>query len=481
MRKEKDHVFKGNGIQVLFLKTLAVGMGDRTISRGGRIMYFKRKAYARLLTWKELYADSYAVLLEGARRVGKSTIAERFAANEYKSYLLIDFSNTTVEITDCFSDIHDLDLFFLRLQALTGVNLYPHESVIIFDEIQLFPKARQAIKHLVKDGRYHYIETGSLISIHKNVKDILIPSEEMKIQIYPMDYEEFCDAAGKNYQMMEHLFVLGKSVGQQVNRKLMRDLRIYMAVGGMPQAVEAYVNGKNFSVIDQVKRQIIQLYEDDFKKIDNSGRISALYHAIPAQLSRDVRRYRISAALDKRKTLKEEELLYDLIDSRTVLPCYNAADPGASLPLTKNLDSYKLYIADTGLFVTLLFIDRPVPENELYAKLLSDKLPANLGYLYENLVAQMLAAQGRELYYHTWEKEGSTHYYEIDFLIPEGAKVSAVEVKSSGTGKHESLTEFRKRYSKHVKNCYILSQKDLDTKDGLNYLPVYMAGFLAQA
>lgn len=350
-------------------------------------MYFKRKAYDELLNWKKNYADKYAVLLEGARRVGKSTIAERFAVNEYKSYILIDFSNASGEEIACFDDIHDLDLFFLRLQAVRGVNLYAHESVVIFDEVQLFPKARQAIKHLVKDGRYHYIETGSLISIKKNVKNILIPSEEMRIPVYPMDYEEFCDAVKNNYDLLKQIYDTNKSLGQQVNRKLMRDIRIYMAVGGMPQAVEAYVDGKNFSMIDQIKRQIIRLYEDDFKRLDPSGKLSAIYHSIPAQLSRDMKRYRLSSATGMRKTAKDENLIFDLIDSKTVLPSYNVTDPRVSLSLTKNLDSYKLYIADTGLFITLMFIDRPSAENEIYAKLLSDKLPANLGYLYENLIA----------------------------------------------------------------------------------------------
>ncbi|MCD7832972.1 MAG: DUF4143 domain-containing protein [Lachnospiraceae bacterium] len=363
-------------------------------------------------------------------------------------------------------------------QAITGISLYEHESVLIFDEVQLFPKARQAIKQLVKYGKYHYIETGSLISIKKNVKNILIPSEEMRIPVYPMDYEEFCDAAGGNYSLLKTLFDSKKSIGQQVNRTLMRDVRKYMAVGGMPQAVEAYVAGENFAMIDQVKRQIIYLYEEDFKKIDASGRLSAMYHAIPAQLSRDFRRYRISTAVGKKKSSKEDQLLYDLIDSKTVLPCYNTTDPRVSLSLTKDLDSFKLYIADTGLFVTLLFIDRPVTENDLYAKLLSDKLPANLGYLYENLVAQMLTAAGRELYYHTWEKEGSSHYYEIDFLISNGSKVSAVEVKSSGTGKHESLIGFAEKYAKNSRDSIIISQKDIDRKGGLMYLPVYLTPFL---
>ncbi|MBR4374339.1 MAG: ATP-binding protein [Treponema sp.] len=441
-------------------------------------MYFKRKVYEKLAEWKKNYSDKYAVLLEGARRVGKSTIAEQFAKNEYKSYILIDFSNETKEVLACFDDISELDTFFLRLQTLKKTDLYEHESVIIFDEIQLFPKARQSIKHLVKDGRYHYIETGSLISIKKNVKDILIPSEEMKIPVFPMDYEEFCDATNNNYSILEKLYQSKKSIGQQVNRKLMRDLRIYMAVGGMPQAVEAFVAGSNFAVIDQIKRQIINLYEDDFKKLDPSGEMSAIYHAIPSQLSKGIKRFRLASATGRRRTSKTDKLIYDLIDSKTVLPSYNSTDPKVSLSLTKDLESYKLYLADTGLFITLMFIDRPAVENELYAKLLSDKLPANLGYLYENLVAQMIAASGRELYYHTWEKTASTHYYEIDFLISDGSKVSPIEVKSAATGKHESITEFAKKYSKHVKECYIISQKDIETKDGIHFLPVYMTPFL---
>lgn len=443
-------------------------------------MYYKRKAYHKLLDWKQHYSDKYAILLEGARRVGKSTIAENFAKNEYRSYILIDFSKTSNTILECFDDIGNLNMFFLRLQAETGITLYEQDSLIIFDEVQLFPKARQAVKHLVADGRYHYLETGSLISIKKNVQDILIPSEEMKIQIYPMDYEEFCDATGNNYELLHQIYNTNKAVGQATNRKLMRDLRTYMAVGGMPQAVESYIAGENFSQIDMVKRQIISLYEDDFKKIDSSGRISALYHSIPAQLAKDSRKYRITTAIGKKNNTKAEELLYELIDSKIILPCYNSTDPGTSLSDTKDFDSYKLYLSDTGLFVTLMFIDRPVIENDIYAKLLSDKLPANLGFLYENLAAQMITATGRELYYHTWEKSNSTHYYEVDFLISEGSKMNAFEIKSSGTGKHESIKHFYKKYSKHVRNIYLLSQKDVNKEENLLYKPFYFMPFLLQ-
>ena len=441
-------------------------------------MYFERKAYQKLLEWKEKYADKYAVMLEGERRVGKSTIAENFAQNEYKSYILIDFSKASANILECFDDMGNLNVFFLRLQAETGTTLYEHESLIIFDEVQLFPKARQAIKHLVADGRYSYLETGSLISIRKNVKDILIPSEEMKIQVYPMDYEEFCDATGGNFELLRQIFQTGSAIGQATNRKLMRDLRLYMAVGGMPQAVESYINGKNFSEIDMVKRQIISLYEEDFKKIDPSGRISALYHAVPAQLAKDARKYRITTAIGKRNNTKADELLYELIDSKTILPCYNSTNPRASLADTKDFNSYKLYLSDTGLFVTLMFIDRPVTENKLYAKLLSDKLPANLGYLYENLVAQMIAVAGRELYYHTWEKSGSTNYYEVDFLISDGSKIDPLEIKSSCSGKHESINECRKKFSQNINKTYLISQNDVGSEENLLLKPFYLVPYL---
>ena len=443
-------------------------------------MFFKRKVYDKLLEWKKLYSDRYAVLLEGARRVGKSTIAESFARNEYKSYILIDFSKTTNKILECFDDIGNLNIFFLRLQAEAGITLYEHDSLIIFDEVQLFPKARQAIKHLVADGRYSYLETGSLISIKKNVKDILIPSEEMKIQVYPMDYEEFCDATGNSYGLLKQIYDSASPIGQATNRKLMRDLRIYMAVGGMPQAVEAYVDGKNFSEIDMVKRQIITLYEEDFKKIDASGRLSAMYHSIPAQLAKDTKKYRMASAISRTSTVRAEELLYELIDSKTVLPCFNTTDPNVSLADTKDFDSYKLYVSDTGLFVTMMFMDRTVTENDVYAKLLSDNLPANLGYLYENLMAQMIASTGRELYYHTWEKKDSTHYYEVDFLVSDKSKINAFEIKSSGLGKHESINEFCRKYSKNVNKSYLISQKDVGKDGSLLLKPFYLVPFIVK-
>lgn len=436
---------------------------------------FQRKVYQKLMIWKEKYASKQACLLEGARQVGKTTIAEHFAQNEYTSYIKIDFANTTEEILDIFSNTAKLDLLFLRLQTETGIKLTEGESAIIFDQIQCNSEARNIAKDLVKDGRYHYIETADFLYSNRKSEE----ASEYKIKMYPMDYEEFLWAAeNPNYELLQKLYERKKEVGQQLNRKLMRDFRIYMAVGGMPQAVDAYVKGKNFTEIDAVKRTILSLYEDDFKKIDASGKITAMFHSIPAQLSKDTKRYVISSATGKRKSKKDEELLYDLADSKTVLLTYNSTDPRVSLAMTKDLKSYKMYLCDTGLFVTLMFMDRPAAENDIYAKLLSDKLPANLGYLYENAVAQMIASMDRELYYHTWKKKDTSHYYEIDFLLSMKDKIRALEIKSSGTGKHESILKFREKYSKNVKDTYIISQKDVGKKGNLKFLPVYFVPFL---
>ena len=442
---------------------------------------FKRKALEKLKYWKEKKAPKYSVLLEGARRVGKSTIAEEFAKQEYRSYIKVDFANITQDVLDVFDDIANLDIFFLRLQTATGITLYKRESVIIFDEIQLMPKVRQAIKYLVADGRYDYIETGSLISIKKNVKDIVLPSEEMKIQIYPMDYEEFMWAIGNDtYGVLRDLYNLGKPVGNSLNRKLMRDFRIYMAVGGMPQAVEAYVEGRNFTEIDEVKREIIDLYKDDFFKIDDTGLIGRMYDSVPTQLATDKRSYVISAATGKKKIDKDLERLHDLLDSKTVLSCHNVLNPSVALPQTRDDDTFKLYLADTGLFTTMIFRSSEKTDENIYTKLLSDSLPADLGYLYENAVAQIIAGADIDLYYHTWEKENSSHYYEVDFLLASKTKIVSIEVKSSGIGKHESITEFQKKYSKHVSKEILLSQKDIGNCEMLKLYPIYMLPFIIE-
>ena len=439
---------------------------------------FKRKAYLQLLEWKNEWNGKYACLLEGARRVGKTTIAEEFARNEYDSHILIDFSNASDEMLDIFKDISKLDRFFLRLQMETGVELYERKSVIIFDEIQLFPKARQAIKHLVKDGRYDYIETGSLISIKKNVKNILIPSEEHKIHVFPMDYEEFLWAIGGNPDVLNMAYKSDMELGNVANRNAMKDFRTYMAVGGMPQAVERYIDTNNFEAVDKVKREILELYYDDLKKIDGSGRITDMYKSVPCQLASKKKHYAITTAIGKQKTRKDEERLFELIESGLVLPCYNVLNPALSLSQTKDMNCFKLYLSDIGLFTTMLFNDTQNGIADIYRKLLSDALSADLGYLYENVVAQLIKSSGRDLYYHTWKKEGSTHSFEVDFIVTSKNKVIPMEVKSSAVKNHKSIDAFEKKYSKYVGERYLLSQKDVGKVGTLKLKPVYMIGFL---
>ena len=436
---------------------------------------FKRKVTEQLYEWKKKYSGKYAALLQGARRVGKSTIAENFAKKNYKSYILVDFSKISKEELDVFDDISNLDIFFLRLQSVMSIKLYERESVIIFDEIQLVPKVRQAIKHLVKDGRYDYIETGSLISIKKNVKGIVIPSEEMKINVYPMDYEEFCWACSKDYSMLETINQFNKPIGQATNRTLMRDFRIYMAIGGMPQAVEAYLEKKTFQEIDAIKKEIIELYKDDFRKIDPSGRISMIYDSIPSQLALGRQKFVLSSVINKKVSNKDEELLYDLLDSKTVLACYNVTEPSVSLNLTKDISDFKLYLSDIGLFTTMLFNDKRLISENIYNKLLSDKLEANLGYLYENAIAQIIKSNNRELYFHHWKENGKTHSYEIDFIISDKNKIVPIEVKSSNHNNHKSINEFEKKYSSCISRRIMFSQKDISNDNMLEFKPIYLA------
>lgn len=441
---------------------------------------FKRKVYNELLEWKEKYADRSACLLKGARRVGKSTIALEFAKNEYESFIFIDFSNISTELLEVFNDISDLDIFFLRLQTVTGINLIVSKSAIIFDEVQFFPKARQAIKHLVKDARYHYIETGSLISIKKNVQDILIPSEEHKINVFPMDYEEFNWALGKSTDSIRTLVEKNVAIGDMTNRKLMRDFRIYMAVGGMPQVVSTYLQTNNLDAVDKEKLDIISLYEDDLKKIDPSGRLSDIYASIPSQLALKRNRFKIAEATKSRRQIKDEERLFDLIDSKIVLPCYNVAQPSIALAQTRDPETFKLYISDIGLFTTMIFDGGKGLSSDIYKKLLSDKLSADLGYMYENAIAQIIVNSGNNLYYHSWRKENSTHSNEIDFLICSKNKIIPIEVKSSATKSHISMDEFCKKYSHEVGRRFLFSQKDF-SKDGMLELkPIYAVPFLLE-
>ena len=443
------------------------------------IRIFKRKIYDRMLQWKQERDGKTALLIKGARRVGKSTIVEEFARQEYETYMLIDFSRASEEVKSLFNDLMDLDYIFLRLQAIYNVILQERRSVIIFDEVQKCPLARQAIKQLVKDHRYDYIETGSLISIRKNTEGIIIPSEETRIDMFPMDYEEFRWALGDKatVPLLRQFFDKQLPLGQAF-LKSMRDFRLYMLVGGMPQVVNEYLDTNNLSKVDTVKREIIELYFDDFLKIDPSGRASQLFMAIPSELSKNASRYQVSSVLSDSERKNLSEVLIAMKDSMVVNFSYHSNDPNVGFALNSDKDQYKMFIGDTGLFITLAFWDKDVTENIIYQKLLSDKLSANLGYVYENIVAQILTATGNKLFYHTWPMENSNHNYEVDFLLSRGNKIWPIEVKSSGYKTHASLDAFCMKFSDRISNRYLIYTKDLRKDEATTLLPVFMTIFL---
>lgn len=441
---------------------------------------FKRRIYSKLLKWKQESDGKTALLVEGARRIGKSTVVETFAKEEYKSYILIDFSKVSKEVKELFDDVSDLDYIFLRLQLIYKTDLHLRQSLIIFDEVQLCPMARQAIKHLVNDHRYDYIETGSLISIKKNIKDILIPSEERKLSMFPMDFEEFLWAMGdtSTANLLQTVFEKKISIGEAAHRKIMRDFRLYMLVGGMPQAVESYIETNNFRNVDEVKRDILNLYEDDFRKIDATGRMSLLFNGIPAQLNTNASRYQVSSVLSGERADTILELIADMVDSKIVQIAYHANDPNVGFANTKDLRRFKLFLTDTGLLSTLVFKDKDFTENIIYEKLLSDKLSVNLGYIYENIVAQILSANGKALYYYTFLNDKTKHNYEIDFLLSKKNKICPMEVKSSGYNTHKSLDVFSEKFSERILEKYVVYTKDLKKDRDILMLPVYILPFI---
>lgn len=445
---------------------------------------FRRKIYSRIKAWKEKSAGKTALLIEGARRIGKSTIAEEFARNEYKDYLVLDFTKVKPEIFKLFDDLSDLHYFFLSLQSLTGKKLTPGESCIIFDEIQFCPKARQAIKHLVKDNRYHYIETGSLISIKRNTRNILIPSEERRINMFPMDFEEFLWAIGKEptFELIKYHYEHMKPLGDAIHREMMRLFRLYMLVGGMPQAIAEYLVSTDFETVDDVKRDIIKLYVDDFEKIDETGRAATIFKSIPSELARNLLRYRVGGVLANARLSRLGEIFADINKSSTVNFAYHANDPNVGFAMHAGFDFFKMFLADTGLFITLGFMDKDFTENVIYRKLLADKLPTDLGYLYENVVAQMLRTAGHALYYYTFKEivpdVTEPRNYEIDFLISRHDKICPIEVKSSGYKTHRSLDEFQKKFSSRILQRYLIYTKDLRKEEDIICLPVYMTGLL---
>lgn len=373
-----------------------------------------------------------------------------------------------------------MNYLFLQLQLQYRTDLHERKSLIIFDEVQLCPPARQAIKSLVQDHRYDYVETGSLISIRRNVKDILIPSEERKISMFPMDYEEFFWAIGDEttFPLIQKCFDMAVGIGEQMNRKLLRDFRLYMLVGGMPQAVAEYIETNNFRKTDEIKRDILSLYEEDFMKIDPTGRLSLLFDSIPAQLNKNASRYQVSTVIEGSRADHILELISELKDSKTVLVSYHVNDPNVGMANSKDLTKFKLFISDTGLFTTLMFKDKDFTENVIYEKLLNDKLSSNLGYLYENVMAQMLTAKGEELFYHTFLNEATKHNYEVDFLVARKNKVCPIEVKSSGYKAHASLDAFTKKFSDRILQRYLVYTKDMKKDTDIMCLPFYMVPFL---
>lgn len=444
---------------------------------------FKRKIYNKIKEWKKESNGKTALLIEGARRIGKSTVVEEFAKNEYESYILIDFSIASLNTKVLFDDLSDLNYLFLQLQLQYQVDLVERKSLIIFDEVQLCPKARQAIKVLVKDHRYDYIETGSLISIKKNVKDILIPSEERKLEMYPMDYEEFRWALNDEttISLLKSAFDNKKKLGDDINRKLMRDFRLYMLVGGMPQAVNEYIETYNFKKVDTVKRDILALYEDDFRKIDSTGRLAMIFDAIPAQLNKKSK-FQTKSVISSKRASEDTilSLISQLKDSKTVLVAYHADNPGVGLSAYKDLNKFKLYLADTGLFVTLMFKDKDFTENIIYEKLLNDKLSTNLGYIFENAVAQILTANGNELFYYTFYNKIARRSYKIDFILSRKNKICPIEVKSSNYKKHSSIDVFYEKYSDRILTRYIIHTKDMSKDKDIQCYPIYMTQFLSK-
>lgn len=444
----------------------------------------KRKIYDELVAWKRNSNGATAMMIDGARRVGKSFIAEKFAKAEYKSYILIDFGKAPKDILGLFiNDSSDLDLFFAKLAAFYSTTLYKRESLIIFDEVQQYPRARQLIKYLVADGRFDYLETGSLIRLKKNVQDIIIPSEEDHIEMFPLDFEEFLWAMGDEatYPLIKHCFETKTPLGAALHRKIMNDFRQYILVGGMPQSVLAYRNGKDFEASDVAKRRILKLYRDDVAKFAEGyeDKVYAVFDGIPGQLSKKEKKYKLSALGKQARFRTYESSFIWLNEAMVDNTCFNATDPHVGLALSADNTTQKCYMADTGLLVTHTFKDTKFTDNELYRAILYDRLNINEGMIMENIVAQMLRKHRERLYFYSRsDSQKRENHMEIDFLITEGKKISPIEVKSGNYRSHSSLDKFRKHFSSVIGNSYILYTKDIMIKDGIIHLPIYMAELL---
>lgn len=447
-------------------------------------MELKRKIYDRLLDWKNKSKGETALLIDGARRVGKSHITEQFAKEHYKSYLVIDFGNISGEIIDLFeNESSDLDFFFVKLATFYSTMLHKRESLIIFDEVQQFPRARQLIKYLVADGRFDYIETGSLIRLKKNVQDIIIPSEEEHVEMFPLDFEEFLWAMGDETTVpfIRECFERKIPIGQALHRKIMNEFRQYILVGGMPQSVLAYADGKNFEASDRAKRHILKLYRDDVSKFAEGyeDKVYAVFDEIPGQLSKKEKKYTLSSLGKQARFRTYEDSFIWLNEAMIVNTCFNATDPNVGLALSSDHTSQKCYMADTGLLVTHTFMENSFTENELYKAILFDKMDINEGMLMENVVAQMLRMNGHKLYFYSrCDNVNRQNHMEIDFLITQNKKIVPVEVKSGRYKTHSSLDKFMNKYSAKIGNSYILYMGDVMIKDNIVHLPIYMGMLL---
>lgn len=448
----------------------------------------KRKIYNKLVEWKEKSEGKNAILIDGARRVGKSYIAEEFAKENYKSYIIIDFNKVGDDIKKLFDNYLDnLDTLFIYLKGYYNVELYEKNSLIIFDEVQLCPRARTAIKYLVADGRYDYIETGSLISINENVKDILIPSEEKTLRMYPMDFEEFLWAMGEENLMsfITDSYNKKKPLEQLMHRKIMDYFRQYLIVGGMPQAVETYLEDKNFEKTDETKRNILNLYKNDIKKYAKDPiKVERIFNEIPSQLQNEEKRFRMSTIEDGARFRDYQDAFYWLKDAMLVNITEDTNEPNIGLNFQKNPNKFKCYLLDTGLLLSLAFNEKEIVDEGIYKKILFDKLSFNEGMLMENIVAQMLVASGNELYfYYNYDKDNSDENMEIDFLIRKNKitskhNISPIEVKSGKNYTFNSLNKFRAKYKDYISTSYLIHQDDFKEKDNIEFIPIYMTPLL---
>ncbi len=446
-------------------------------------MDIKRSIYKELLNWKRNSNGKTAILIEGARRIGKSYITREFAKNEYKSYIVIDFSLLNSDMEDLFNvATRSLNDFFIGLSLIYNTRLYERDSVIIFDEVQMYPKARQMIKHLVADGRYDYIETGSLLSIKNNVQDIILPSEEESIEMYPISFFEFLKATGNDI-ILEYIvekFNKCESVGEAQHRNIMKIFRKYLCVGGMPQAVVEYINTEDFEKVDKIKSQILKLYRNDISKFSfsNKSKVLSIFDEIPSQLSKHEKSFNLASLTKHARFRDYEDSFMWLNEAMIANSCYNVTDPNVGLRLSNDTSKRKMFMGDTGLLISHTFNDKKFMDNTLYKDILFKKLGINEGMIMENITAQMLKSSGHKLFYYSKPRRDNSSAIEVDFLITNKNKISPIEVKSSNYITHKSLDRFRQKFKDRVGQPYIVYTKDLKIKDGIICLPIYMVELL---